>query len=208
MKTLTEFDGFALKNALAKKKELTDAGKTAEELPAALGEALKLEGDRLTFMMAAMEVAESRLDGLKRVVVYTVDEGKTAPKGAVQKGEKHYLAEYFFTAQPKRAGGRDGDRPGRGGKRGGKGDKRGGKRGERGGGGGRGRGPRPEGAPAEGGAEARAPREARGPRENRGPRPQGAGGKPNVLPNVKPNAASQTASDAPPKPAGDETPST
>lgn len=102
MKTLTEFDGFRLKNALQTKKELTAAGKTAEELPQAMGEALKLEGDKLTHLLAALELAEGHPEHLKRVVVYTVEEGQKAPNGAVQKGDKWYLAEFFYTPAPKR----------------------------------------------------------------------------------------------------------
>ncbi len=149
MKTLTEFDAFRLKNALNTKKELTAAGKTAEELSAALGEALKLEGDKLTVFLAALEIAEERPEGLKRVVVFAVEEGKSAPKGALLRGDKNFLAEFF--APPASAqkrfdsddrGGRDGKRGGKGGGKG-----RGGREGGREGGGGGGRGPRPERTP-------------------------------------------------------------
>ncbi|MBI3557665.1 MAG: hypothetical protein HY074_15495 [Deltaproteobacteria bacterium] len=142
MKTLTEFDAFRLKNAMNTKKELTAAGKTAEELPAAMGEALKLEGDKLTLFLAALEVAEERPEGLKRVVVFAVEEGKSAPKGALLKGDKNFLAEFFAPPQSaqKRFDSRDGG--GRDGKRGGKGKGGGKGRGGRNEGGGR--GPRPE----------------------------------------------------------------
>lgn len=187
MKTLTEFDGFRLKNALNTKKELIAAGKTPEELPAALGEALKLEGDKLSLMLAALEVAETRSDNIKRIVVFAAEEGKPGPKGAVQKEDKHFLAEYFFSPQAQPRGpreGRDGGRGGRGGKKG-RGGKRGGRGGREGGGD---RGPRREGAPAE------ASREGGGGGERR-PRPRRGGGKPGepgAKPNVKPNVTPKT----------------
>lgn len=207
MKTLTEFDGFRLKTALEKKKELVAAGKTAEELPAALGEALKLEGDKLTLMLNALELAEGKGQNLKRIVVFTIAEGKTAPSGAIQKNDKFYLAEFFYTApQGKPARGRDGERGGgRGGRgdrkkggRGGRGDRKdrpGGRRDER-----RDAGirvaPKQPGAPVvivtapESGEQGRRP-----PRGGRPRRPEGAGlkaavaGPPQVKPNVQPNKA-------------------
>ncbi|MEW6056544.1 MAG: hypothetical protein AB1540_08000 [Bdellovibrionota bacterium] len=124
MKTITEFDGFTLKNALSKKKELLAGGKAAEELPQALGEALKLEGDKLTYFLHALEVAEAKSDNLKRVIVLAVDEGKTAPNGAVQKAERHYLAEFFYTPAPKRPARSEGPGKGRNKKRGRKGGRR------------------------------------------------------------------------------------
>lgn len=193
MKTLTEFDGFSLKNAHAKKAELVAAGKTAEELPQALGEALKVEGDRLTFLLAALEVTEGKAEGLKRVVVYTVDEGKSAPKGAMQKGEKYFLPEYFYTAAPKRPAGkgRDDDRGGRGGK-GKRGRGKGGRGGERGRDGKRGEA-RADGAPREGGEAGvgggGGGGRGRGPRRERAPRPDKPSGPPNVKPLATPKAA-------------------
>src|SRR6476660_8274290 len=95
MKTLTEFAVVTLKNAAKTKQELTTAGKTAEELPAAMGETLKLEGDKLTFVMNALEVVGAKFDDLKRVVVFTLAEGEKAPYGAIQKGEQYYSSEYY-----------------------------------------------------------------------------------------------------------------
>jgi hypothetical protein len=227
-KTLTEFDGFRIRNAATTKAELVKAGKTAEELSAAMGEALKLDGDKLTLLLAALDVAEGRQASLKRVVVYAPEEGKPAPSGAIEKDGKYFLAEFFYVpqAQPKRHGRGDerGERKGKGrGKRG-----RGGDRGrdER-----RGRGPRPTGAPGEqpqaaAGAPAgeksgegrpegdRSRRRRR--RPPRGPRPEGKaaapnaeGGekkpaakpnvKPNVVPNVKPVTQPAAASTDQPK---------
>jgi hypothetical protein len=165
MKTLTEFGAAALKNAIAKKKELTDAGKTAEELPAALGEALKVEGDKLTYLLGALEATNEAIrDDFKRVIVASLGEGEKAPSGAKQVGDKYYTVEHYAPAFRKGApeesrgfgkrGGRDGKgRGGKGGKRGERGGREGGRGGDRPGGGERGgrggersaggRGPRP-----------------------------------------------------------------
>lgn len=214
MKTLTEFDGFRLKNALSKKTELTTAGKTAEELPAALGEELKLEGDKLTHFLAALEVAEARPDGIKRVVVFSVDEGKSAPKGALQKGDKWYLAEYFASAPTRQ--GRNNNRDDRGGrgKGKGKGKGRGGRdRGDRRGGGG-GRGERPEANAAagtsgeagkEGGERRPRRRPPRGPRREGGEGKPAAAAKPSGPPNVVPNkVAAKPTAEAPAQSDGGE----
>lgn len=177
MKTLTEFDGFSLRNAMTKKQELLASGKTPEELPQAMGEALKVEGDRLSFLLAALAVIEGRSDNLKRVVVYSVDEGKAAPKGTVEKDGKHFLAEYFFVPQAKKEQRRDGRRP-RDGK--GRGKKRGGRDG-------RNRGPRREAGAGTGGAPG-TPEAA--PKRNDARRPRrdnrGGSGRPDQKPSVKP----------------------
>lgn len=176
MRTITEFAAITLKNAAKTKAELLASGKTAEELPAAMGEALKLEGDKLNFLMNAIEAAGEKYDNMKRVVVSSLNEGEKAPSGAKQMGEQYYAVEFYpsMRSAPQDAG-RD-ERGGRGG-RGGRGDKRGGgKPGERGG-----RGPGGGGGPG-GDRGARGPR---GPRQD-GQQPQGANasGKPPVV--VKP----------------------
>ncbi|MCM2321735.1 MAG: hypothetical protein NDJ90_00560 [Oligoflexia bacterium] len=139
MKTLTEFAALTLKNATQTRQELLAAGKTPEELPQALGEALKLEGDKLAFLLAALDAVGTKLNDLKRVIVFALNEGETAPPRAFQKDDKFYVAEYFPPLHQKGAGGRA--EPGHGKGRDGKsrdGKKRGkggrGDRGERGGG--------------------------------------------------------------------------
>jgi hypothetical protein len=138
MKTLTEFAAATLKNAIAKKQELTASGKTAEELPAAMGEALKLEGDKLTYLLAAIEATHEKINNdFKRVIVSSLNEGETAPSSARLIGEKYYTVEsYPHSMKQSAPAARDEGRGGRGG-RGGKGG-RGDKDGKRGGG----RGPR------------------------------------------------------------------
>jgi hypothetical protein len=126
MKTLTEFPGFNLKNAVKVKQELLAGGKTAEELPPALGEALKIEGDRLNFIVNAIELVEKKLEDIKRVVVYSLAEGEKAPAHSVQKGDHYFLAEYYPSLvkeaprdkKPHGPGKPRGKRKGRGGRRG------------------------------------------------------------------------------------------
>jgi hypothetical protein len=171
MKTITEFAAITLKNAAKTRQDLTAGGKTAEELPAALGEALKLEGDKLTHLLAALDAAGDKHNDLKRVIVHSTAEGEAAPSGAKKIGEHFYTVEYFTSAKsaPSRDDARGGRGDKRGGGRGGKPGERGGKPGERGGRGGergagggrpprdgasfgdRPRAPRPAGAPSSGG---------------------------------------------------------
>jgi hypothetical protein len=171
MKTITEFHVATLKTAHKTRQELLTAGKTAEELPTALGEALKLEGDKLANMIAALEFVEadakSKTLDLKRVIVQTLTEKETVAKSTLQRGDFYFTIEYFPPLpgqEKKQPKGRDGDRDGRGGrdgKRGGKGKGKGGPRGDR-------RPPRP---PRDKEANAGAPQGPRPPREPRAPRP-------------------------------------
>jgi hypothetical protein len=167
-KTLTEFAAPTLKNAAQTKADLLAAGKTAEELPAALGEALKVEGDKLTYLLNALEAAGERTNDLKRVLVCNLAEGESAPSGFKKIGEQYYgVEQYTLLRQPKPDAAEE--RGGRGGRRDGKrGDKKGGDRGDN-----RGpRGPRRDDA-NQGGASA----------SPRAPRVEGA-----RLPLPKPNA--------------------
>ena len=181
MKTITEVNGFNLRNALKKVDELTAAGKTAEELPAALGEALKLEGDKLRFLMAAMELAKTRgkeIGDLKRVIVYALHDGEAAPSGLTEKEGNYYVAEYLASLNPPKQDRPGGERDGRDGKRGG-------------GRGGRDAGGKP-GGPGRGG-ERGAGGGGRGPRRDdagRGPRPDmsAGGGAPKITPKITPAA--------------------
>jgi hypothetical protein len=131
MKTITEFTGSALKNALKARQDLVATGKTPEELPAALGEALKLEGDKLALIASVMDVVEKKMQDLKRVVVFTLQETEKAPSNAQKNGENYFSVEYFppMPGTQKRPGqGKDrDDRGGRGGRdrKGAKGGKRG-----------------------------------------------------------------------------------
>jgi hypothetical protein len=207
MKTITEFSASTLKNALKTRQELVTAGKTPEELPAALAEALKLEGDKLNILLAAAEAVERKSDDLKRVVVWSLQEGEVAPKGLEKKGD-HYFAIEYFPPMPGQQRGRHGQDKGRGDGKG-RGDRKGkgGKRGERGGRGGPRRdGQRPEGAQAgaAGDRENKPGRNfrPRGPRRDgasAGPVAQGPKGviTPKITPNIMPAATPPTDGDKP-----------
>lgn len=220
MKTITEFTVSTLKNALKTKQDLSASGKTAEELPAAMGEALKLEGDKLTLLLSALEVVEKKTNDLKRVVVWSLAEGETAPRGTEKKGE-HYFGIEFFPPMP----GQEPKRHGRGKGRDAKGGRDKDKRGK-----GRGRGPRrddqrqgPPGfvAPQQAGARpedgATPPPGDEGrrrrPRGPRGPRREGAPGEKRAAapaqpagppPKIIPKAAATAPAPAPG--AGESTP--
>jgi hypothetical protein len=200
MKTLTEFSSLNLRNAIKTHDEVVASGKTAEELPTALGEALKAEGDKLTRLLAAIDIAKKgKLEKIKRILVMSPQEGETAPAGLEKREELYYMTELFPSAEPKKAfDPRDVDPRARGGK-GGRGDKKGDRGGERGargpggpgsdrgaGGPGGDRGPRAPHAPrapreggpsvivvsgAGGPAGEQAPRGDRPPRAPRAPRP-------------------------------------
>lgn len=181
MKTITEFLGVQIKNAAKTIEELTAAGKTAEELPAALGEAVKMEGDKLKFLMNAVEVSKQGskkgIDNLKRVVVIQLGENEKAPYGAIKKDEQCYVIEMipqaYSAARAQAEANRDRDDRRGGGK--GRGDKKGGKGGRGGRDGGRdgGRGRRDENRAA--GKEGR-PQGGEGQPFQAGERPQGEAG--------------------------------
>lgn len=205
MRTVTEFAAPTLRNAAKIQQELQTSGKTAEEMPAALGEALKLEGDKLNHLIAALEVAGPRLDDLKRVLVLApANESEKAPHKAVQKGEHWLMTEYFppvhGKGKPAHAPGQDG-RDSRGGDR--KGKRRGKGRGERGDRGDRSargdRTPR-EGAPT-GGAEGAGGRGEK--REGRGPRRPPRGPRPPRAEGVGAGAPNGGAPEKPPVPSSD-----
>lgn len=125
MKSVTEFPNFQLNQALKTKTDLTAAGKTPEEVQAGLGEAYKLEGDRLKHFCNAIDVAGANPDKLKRVIVITLAEGEKAPNKATQVEEHYYVPDFYVEAKPAAAKDAKGGRGGRGG-RGGPGGRGGG----------------------------------------------------------------------------------
>lgn len=120
MKAVTEFASFTLNQALKTKAALAAEGKTAEEIQASLGTTYKLEGDKLTYFVNALEIADKNSQGLKRVLVVSYGEGENVPTQATKVEEMYYLPELFITAKPV-APAKDtrGGRGGRGGKGGG-----------------------------------------------------------------------------------------
>jgi len=123
MKAVTEFASFTLSQALKTKTALAAEGKTAEEIQASLGTTYKLEGDKLTYFVNALEVAGKNAEGLKRVMVVSYADGEKVPAQATKVEEMYYLPELFITAKPAAPAAKDGKggRGGPGGNRGGKG---------------------------------------------------------------------------------------
>jgi hypothetical protein len=150
MKTITEFSGFSLKEAIGKKAALLTEGKTEEEAQGVINEQLKLSDDtKIAFYKNAVDMTKSRVDTVKRVVVaLKATETETVPTAFMEREGHFYLVEYFGSASTQApAYGRDG-RDGRGG--------RGGDRGRGGrGGGGRGDGGRSGGGRGDGGGRGR-----------------------------------------------------
>jgi hypothetical protein len=146
MKTFTEFSGFQLREASAKSKELqaglaptsapAEGGQTStpeelatahrEALAAYLTEKFKLEGDRLSLFVEALEVTHSKpreLQNLKRVVVYAVAEGEKTPSQVHVRGGHGFAAEYLAPVRGPNDRRQSGKHAGKGGK-GGKGDRK------------------------------------------------------------------------------------
>jgi hypothetical protein len=94
MKSVTEFASFALEKGLKAKAALVAEGKSPEEIQTALGEAMKMEGDKLKYFVAALEVAGQNADGLSRVMVVSLNEGETAPPKSTKIDEMTYVPEF------------------------------------------------------------------------------------------------------------------
>ena len=210
MKTLTEFSGFVLKEALVKKASLLAEGKTEEEAQAAINEQLKLDETKVGFFKNVVDMTGSRRDAVKRVVVAVkATETETVPTAFMEREGHFYLVEYFPQAGGKQPSREDDRSFGRGG------DRKGGGRdggGRPGGGRGDSRGPRSDRgggsdsrdnrratkgfhsdipAPVTEGA-ARPPRGPRPPRAPRAPRPEGSGA-PSPFRTTRPEGAPATA---------------
>jgi len=94
MKSMTEFFAHKLIKGNTAKAALVADGKTPEEIEAGLGEAFKLEGDKLKFFVNAMQVAEDNAEKLGRVLVFKFEEGESIPPKAVAVDEYHYVPEF------------------------------------------------------------------------------------------------------------------
>jgi len=138
MKTITEFSGFVLKDAMAKKAAFLAEGKTEEEAQGSINEMLKLDEAKGVLYKNVVDMTSSRVDRVKRVVVATkASETEKVPESYFEREGNFYLVEFFADPNaraPARGNDRD-DRGGRGG--GGRGNDRG--RGGRPGGNDRGR---------------------------------------------------------------------
>ena len=160
MKTITEFSGFVLKEAVAKKAALLAEGKTEEEAQTVINEQLKLDESKVAFYKNSLDMTSSRLPTVKRVVVAVkATETEVVPTSFIEREGHFYWVEYFPQAGARghMSQGRDDERGGRGGDRG-RGGRGGGDRGR--GGNDRGRGSNERGAPRGDGfaSEPRAPR--------------------------------------------------
>lgn len=100
MKAITEFSSFTLNKAIATHKSLTEEGKTPEEIQESLGQANKLEGEKLGYFMKAIEVAGANSTNLRRVMVARLNEGETVPPQAVQVEDIYYVPQFFVQAAP------------------------------------------------------------------------------------------------------------
>ena len=96
MKTLTEFSGFVLKDALAKKAALLAEGKTEEEAQGAINEQLKLDESKAGFYRNVVDMTSSRVDRVKRVVVaLKASDAEKVPESYIEREGHFYLVEYF-----------------------------------------------------------------------------------------------------------------
>lgn len=98
MKSITEFPLSTLQKVLAAKTALTAEGKTAEEISASIGETFKYEGDKITYALAAADLAAGKT-GVRRVLVASFAEGET-PNPKFQNVDGHFYSVEAFDAKP------------------------------------------------------------------------------------------------------------
>jgi hypothetical protein len=181
MKTITEFSGFTLKDALSKKSALIAEGKSEDEAQVAINEQLKLlDETKVTFFKNAVDMCKSRLDQVKRIVVAVKSsDTEKVPEMFSEREGNFYLIEYFPQNDSSARGGKREGRDFKGGDRGrGRGHDRG-RSGERSFGGDRSSGGnRPERTQPRPNQDQRAalqPSSERKPRPPRGPKPAHTG---------------------------------
>ena len=96
MKTITEFSGFTLKEAISKKTALLAEGKTEDEAQASINEYLKLDESKAPFYKIALDMTGSRIDRVKRVVVaLKATESEKVPDAFMEREGHFYLVEFF-----------------------------------------------------------------------------------------------------------------
>ncbi len=99
MKSITEFSQPTLQKFLAAKAVLATEGKSPEEMMTAIGESMKLEGDKLKFIFAAGDlVAEQK--AFRRVLVASIAEGEAAPAKYTKIEDNYYLVETLDMFKP------------------------------------------------------------------------------------------------------------
>jgi len=128
MKTITEFPGTLLRQAIVFRKQQRPAGSpdappsapaeapqdatppsapAANPETAALGAALGVEGQRLARLMEALAVVGDRIDTVNRVRVFG---GEEQPQGGRKQGDFYYVVDLI--PRPQEGGRRNRDRPG------------------------------------------------------------------------------------------------
>lgn len=125
MKTITEFSGFQLKDAFAKRQALVAEGKTEEELPAAFNEAMKFDEAKANLYKNAVSLLGKDADRVKRIIVAAKTTEDEKPTDGFKEIEGHFFKLELFAGAPAPVRGNDRDFGGRGGK-GGR-DKKGGR---------------------------------------------------------------------------------
>ena len=118
MKLITEFASPMLQKVLASKSALLAEGKSPEEVSQSIGEAFKLEGDKLKYVLAASDLAKDQ-SSVRRVLVSTFAEGEAIPAKYHQVEEAYYLVEVLNLSKPSAAASNDRKGPRKGGKGGG-----------------------------------------------------------------------------------------
>ncbi len=103
MKTLTEFSGTTLTHAAQVWQEIkTKKPVTPESTPqpdqsptTEFSALLKIEGERLQYLLTVLEIIGLKLNDLKRAIVFQLNSGEKAPPLAIQKEELYFLVEYY-----------------------------------------------------------------------------------------------------------------
>lgn len=98
MKSVTEFHTHKLVKGIETKNTLATSGKTPEEIQQGIGEAFKLEGDKLKFFFNALDVASQNMEKLARILVVSFNEGESIPHKAVKVEEHFYIPEFQVAA--------------------------------------------------------------------------------------------------------------
>lgn len=115
MRTVTEFPGVVIRQVLLTRTKLVSGGTAEDQLSAAIGEAHKVEGDRLSHLVKTLQIVGEDASHVARVRVFAGEDETKMPKGSVKEGEHFYLVERIQSAAPpKKASASDRDGKGRG----------------------------------------------------------------------------------------------
>lgn len=94
MKSVTEFFTHKLVKGIESKTALEAEGKTPEEIQASIGEAFKLEGDKLKHFLNSMTVATEHMENLARIQVISLNEDEAAPAKSIKIEDHHYIPDF------------------------------------------------------------------------------------------------------------------